>query len=225
MGAGIAASGSRGPVVHLLLAAAVLLVLIRGLRPRLTVAFKAIVMTGVAVVLVLFIIGPVVSERFSTIFDPQAFFWKWFGPLTYGLSVALQHPFGMGLGYTAGVPKFISNPAFQGLPSMNVDSGYGSAAAELGLLGLGLFAYFAFKVGFEGFQTWKDLRAGRLRDLLLGPALFAATYPIVSVIFQPQAALPSSIYFWLLIGMLMKAPALQRELDADQVLRSQVHTG
>jgi hypothetical protein len=103
---------------------------------------------------------------------------------------------------------------------MNVDSGYGSAAAELGLLGLGLFTYFALKVGIEGFLTWKRLPAGRLRDLLLGPALLAATYPIVSVIFQPQATLPGSIYFWLLIGMLMKAPALQRALDADQLLRS-----
>ena len=64
---------------------------------------------------------------------------------------------------------------------------------------------------------------GRLRDLLLGPALFASTYPIVSVIFQPQATLPSSIYSWLLIGMLMKAPVLQKGLDEDKVRRTQMH--
>jgi O-antigen ligase len=180
-------------------------------------------MTGVAVALVLFIIGPVVTERFSTIFDPQALFWKWFGPLTYGLGVAQQHPFGMGLGYTAGVPRFISDPAIRELPSRNIDSGYGAASAELGLMGLGLFVFFALKVGIEGLRAWNGLRAGRLRDLLLGPALFAATYPIVSVIFQPPSG-PSSIYFWLLIGMLMKANALQKDLDADQLLSSQVHT-
>lgn len=188
-------------------------------------AFMAVVMAGVAGLVVVYVIGPIVSERFATIFDPQAFFWKWFGPLTYGVRIAQEHPFGMGLGYTAGVPQFIPNPAFKDLPSTNVDSGYGSAAAELGLLGLGLFTYFALRVGIEGFRTWKGLPAGRLRDLLLGPALLAATYPIVSVIFQPQAALPSSIYFWLLIGMLMRAPVLQRQLNADQLLRSQVHTG
>ena len=33
------------------------------------------------------------------------------------------------------------------------------------------------------------------------------------------------IYFWLLIGMLMKAPTLQRALDADQLLRTPVYPG
>ena len=72
-------------------------------------------------------------------------------------------------------------------------------------------------------MTLAGLIAGNL--LLLGPALIAATYPIVSVIFQPQAALPSSIYSWLLIGMLMKAPRLQRGPDADQLLHSSVYPG
>jgi hypothetical protein len=223
MGAGIAASGSRGPVAHLLLAATLALAFIPGAWRRVRVGSTAVVMTGVALVLVLYVVGPVVSERFSTIFDSQAFFWKWFGPLTYGVRIAQEHPFGMGLGYTAGVPQFISNPVVRDLPSTNLDSGYGSAAAELGFVGLGVFVYFAFKVGIEGFRSWKRLPPGRLRDLLLGPALLAGTYPIVSVISQPQAALPSSIYYWLLIGMLMKAPVVQRALDADQLLCSQVH--
>ena len=225
MGAGIAASGSRGPVAHLLVAGAVALAFIPGLWPRVTVVFKAALMALVAVFVVAFLIGPAISERFASIFDPQTFFWKWFGPLTGGVRIAQEHPFGMGLGYTAGVPQFIVNPAFQGLGTTNIDSGYGAAAAELGLLGLGLFVYFAVRVGIEGFRAWKSLSPSRLRDLLLGPALFAATYPIVSVITQPQAMLPSSIYFWLLIGMLIKAPALQKALDADQLFRSQVHAG
>ena len=91
--------------------------------------------------------------------------------------------------------------------------------------GLALFIYLAVKVGMEGFRTWKRLPASRMRDLLLAPALYATTYPIVSVIFQPQATLPNAIYFWLLIGMLMKAPALQRALDADQLLSPKVHPG
>ena len=225
MGAGIGASGSRGPVAHLILAGAIALVFAPGAWSRFGAVLKGAVMAGVAIVVVIFLVGPVVSERFSSIFDPQTFFWKWFGPLVFGLRMAWEHPFGMGLGYTAGVPQFVSSPAFQGLPSMNVDSGYGSAAAELGFIGLGLFVYFAFKVGAEGFRAWSRLPAGRLRDLLFGPALYAVTYPIVSVIFQPQATLPSSIYFWLLVGMLIKAGGLQKDIDADQLLRSQVHAG
>jgi hypothetical protein len=223
MGAGIAASGSRGPVAHLLLAAVVGLAFIPGVWRRLTVGFMGVAMAGVAVIVVVFLIGPVVSGRFASMADPGAFFWKWFLPLTNGIRIAWHHPVGMGLGYTAGVPQFIRSPMFEDLPTRNIDSGYGSAAAELGLLGLALFTYFALRVGIEGFRTWKCVPAGRLRDLLFGPALYAATYPIVSLIFQPQAALPSAIYFWLLIGMLMKAPVLQRALDANQLLRPQVH--
>jgi hypothetical protein len=221
MGVGIAASGSRGPAAHLLLAAVVSLAFIPGFRQRVAVGFKALSLTLVAVAAVALFIGPAMTERYASIFDPEAFFWKWFGPFTNGLRIALGHPFGMGLGYTAGIPQFVSSAAFQGLPATNIDSGYGSAAAELGLVGLGLFLYLAAKVGIEGFRIWRALPPGRLRDLLLGPALMAVTYPLVSVIAQPQATLPSSIYYWLLIGMLMKAPAIQRRLDKDQRLRSE----
>jgi putative inorganic carbon (HCO3(-)) transporter len=227
MGAGIAASGSRGPVAHLLLSAALALILIPGVWPRVGVAFKGAILGGVATLLVAFLIGPAISERFYTILDPQTFFWKWFGPLSYGIQVAQQHPLGMGLGYSAGVPQFIGSRVFQDLPTTNIDSGYGSAAAELGLIGLVLFTYFSFKVGVEGLRAWNRLPVGRLRDLLLGPALIAGTYPIVSVIIQPQATLPSSIYSWLLVGILMRAPTLETESDesdAHRLLRSQVHS-
>lgn len=225
MGVGIAASGSRGAVAHLLVAGAIGLVFVPGVRQRVRAGFMAVVILGVAVVVVFFLMGPVISERFSSIADPDAFFWKWFLPFTNGIRIAQEHPFGMGLGYTAGVPQFIANPVFAEFPTTSVDSGYGSAAAELGFLGLALFIYFAVKVGMEGFRTWKRLPSGRMRDLFLGPALYAATYPIVSVIFQPQAALPSAIYFWLLIGMLMKAPQLRKAPDADKLLRSEMHAG
>ena len=215
MAIGIAASGSRGPVAQLFLTAAVGLPLIRGLWNKTKTMVVAGVLAGTAGALVVFIVGPVVSERFGSLLDPQTFFWKWFGPLTNGLRVGATHPFGMGLGYTAGVPKFIPNPAFRDLPSMNVDSGYGSAAAELGLIGLGLFFYFALKVGLEGIRSWRRLPAGSLRDLLLGPALLAGTYPFFSFVSQPQAVLPSSIYSWLLIGMLVKASSLDKARDED----------
>jgi len=218
MGVGIAASGSRGALAHLILAGALALALISGVGPRARAALIGVLTAGVAVVAVVFLIGTVISERFSTIFDPQAFFWKWFGPLTDGIRVAYSYPFGMGLGYTAGVPKFIANPVIRSLPAANIDSGYGSAAAELGFLGLGFFVYFSLNVAIHGFRSWKQLRPGRLRDLLLGPALYAITYPIVSLVFQPQAALPSSIYSWLLIGILIKAPVLEKKADADQLL-------
>jgi hypothetical protein len=63
-----------------------------------------------------------------------------------------------------------------------------------------------------------------MKDLFLGPMLMAVTYPIVSVIFQPQAGLPSSIYFWLLMGMLISASTLPEGTSADSILRAEVHS-
>src|SRR5262249_27441610 len=121
MGAGIAVSGSRGPVAMLILAGLLALMFSPGVWRKLTVFFKGFVVVAVAIGAIVFLIGPVVSERFATIFDPQAFFWKWFGPFSYGISLAKQHPFGMGMGFTAGVPKFISSPVIQGLATENID--------------------------------------------------------------------------------------------------------
>lgn len=220
MGLGIAVSGSRGPVAFLVIGLGAGLLFVPGAR-RLRVAVAGLLLGGIVVLLVLLVLGSVVNERFATLADPNAFFWKWFIPLRNGISIAAAHPFGMGLGFTAGVPTFISSPALRELPVTNIDSGYGSAAAELGFVGLALFVYFALKVGLSGFRTWLALPGGRLRDLLLGPALLATIYPIVTVVSQPQATLPSSVYSWLLVGMLMKAPSLIKErVDANQLFRA-----
>jgi len=224
-GAGIVVSGSRGPVVHLVLAGVVAFMLLPGFRSRLRGGIAAGVSVGLVLFVVALQIGSFVGQRFQTIFDPENFFWKWFGPLMSGFQVAAAHPIGVGLGYTAGVPRFVSAQLLRDLPTINIDSGYGSAAAELGFLGLLLFGYLAVKVGIEGVRAWKRLPPGRTRDLLLGPALFAATYPILSVIAQPQATLPSSIYFWLLIGMLMRASQVCGEGRAHRVRRPEMYSG
>lgn len=224
MAVGIAASGSREPVVHLLLAATAGILLLGRARERLRLASTVTLLAATAVALVVSWVGPLVAPRFATIFDPQSFFWKWFGPFRGGLSVASAHPFGMGMGYTAGVPQLISNPVLKELPTASFDSGYGAAAAELGYLGLALFTYLALKVGIEGLRSWWQLRPGALKELLVGPALLACTYPVVSVVLPPQAILPGSIYFWVLMGVLIKAPAIQEAAIENQLLRPQVHT-
>lgn len=225
MGVGIAASGTRAPVVHLILAGAAGVVLLgsRGARLRLTLTVALLTTAGIG--LAVFLIGPLVGPRFATIFDPESFFWKWFDPFRGGLKIAMHHPLGMGMGYTAGVPQLIANPVLRELPTTSIDSGYGAAAAELGFVGLLLFVYLAAKVALEGFRSWARLRPGDLKDLLVGPVLLACTYPIVSVIVLPQAILPGAIYFWLLMGILMKAPSLQEAVGEDQLLRSSVHSG
>ncbi len=223
MAAGIAVSGSRGPVVHLALAGVLMLALLSGFRSRIKATARMGMLVGIVILVVVIPVGSVFGERFATILDPESLFWKWYRPMTGGIAIAFTHPMGMGLGYTAGVPSFMHDQFFRDLPTANVDSGYGAAAAELGLLGLLLFAYLAIKVGVEGLRAWRKLPPGRTKDLFVGPMLLAVTYPVVSVIAQPQATLPSSIYFWLLIGMLVRASSRFGEGHADRVFRSDMH--
>jgi hypothetical protein len=225
MGAGIAASGTRASVVELFIAGAIGFTLLPGRLRRLRLGVTGLVLSLAAVSLVLAAVGPGIGVRFVSILDPNEFFWKWFDPLIRGVRIALAHPFGMGLGYTGGVPRFLNSPGLSDLPTTVIDSGYGAAAAELGLVGLGVFVYFAVKVGLEGVRAWGRLVPGRLRDLMLAPALYAALYPIVAVLGGTHASLPSSIYYWLMIGTLIRVSVLQKERNANQVSAAEVHPG
>jgi len=209
MGAGVAASGTRAPLVFLAFAGFVGLALLPGIPRRLRLGAIGVALSFAAVFLVIAVIGTAISSRFASILRPDQFFWKWFDPLTFGLQIASAHPFGLGTAATGGVPQFINNPVIRDLPTTTIDSGYGSAAAELGFLGLAAFVYLAVKVAVEGMRAWGRLRSGRLRDLMLAPALFCSVYPILGFIGGVHAFLPESIYYWLLVGLLMRAPTLR----------------
>lgn len=224
MAMGIAASGSRSAVVRLVVMGAMVPFLFPGLWSKMRLSVSTSAVLAVALVLVSSYVGPVVSERFASLLDPMPFVWQWYERIVASVKLALDNPLGLGLGYTAGVPSFLrDDPLFRDLQITNMDSGYGSVALELGLLGLLLFIYFAFKTGIEGLKAWKKLPPGRLKDLLLGPALWAGALPVFSIIEQPQASLPSDMYFWLLVGMLMKASALQGSSHANRLLRPALH--
>lgn len=212
MGAGMAASGTRAPLVELVAAGLIGLTVLPGIAARFRLAVTGLVLFSAVALFVLGVIGPEISRRFGSLFQPDQFFWKWFEPLVGGLGVAMRHPFGLGTAYTGGVPQMINNPVLRDLPTTTIDSGYGSAAAELGLLGFAAFGYLAVKVAFEGVRAWGRLRPGRLRDAMLAPALLCCNFPVLGLIGGVHASLPSSIYYWLLIGVLMKAPSLQRHL-------------
>jgi hypothetical protein len=93
----------------------------------------------------------------------------------------------------------------RGFPKNTVDSGYGAVAQELGIIGLLLFAWFAARLGVAGIRAWRALPHGVARDLFLAPAIWAVAFPVWTLLAQPHASVPASMYFWLLIGMLLRA--------------------
>jgi hypothetical protein len=205
MWAGIFVSGSRGSLVILLLGIGTIWLLKGSTNIRTIVP---LVLSILVAMVSIYWIGTYVMERFFTILDLKASFWKWAEPLLRGLRTAFVSPVGVGMGYTAGVPSFVDDPMLRELPTQNIDSGLGAAAAEFGLPGLAVVLYFVVKLGVESIKSWKILPSDSMKDLLIAPASYGVVNAITSVIWPLNASLPASIYIWFLIGMLMKASTL-----------------
>ena len=215
MGAGLILSGSRAPFVALFLGIGTILFL----KVKTDIAsISLLIVAMLAAVGSIYFIGTFLLERYSTILTPQGFFWKWALPLQRGFRIALVSPLGAGLGYTAGVPGYIRSSMLQELPTTNIDSGLGAAAAELGLPGFVIFVYFLAKLGIESIKSWKNITSESMKDLLLAPASYGVIITITSVIWLFNASLPKSMYQWFLIGMLMKAGYLSSsEFEEDSI--------
>jgi hypothetical protein len=210
MGIAIPTSGSRAPAAYIGGSLIVIAVLMRRYAAVLVVAPMA---------LVAWILGNSLTQgsligRYATLVEPETYLWKWLVPLL-GSSAFLSEPFGRGLGYAAGVPSLLGSGSWNEFPINTIDSGYGAVAAELGLPGLVIFTWFAFSVGRETARAWRALPPGETRDLFLGPAVYGIAFPVWTLLAAPHASLPASSYFWLLIGMLLRAGTLSREASAS----------
>src|SRR5207249_1502671 len=81
----------------------------------------------------------------------------------------------------------------------------------LGFFGLAIFLLFLVQLARRPLQVWRQLPDGALKDLLLAPVTFSLVFALTSVITVISASLPFSIYMWLLLGMVFKAPYLPTE--------------
>jgi hypothetical protein len=207
MAAGLAASGSRAPMVSLVVGMATILFLYRG-RAAIPLALLALCGVVAATNLTTSLVG----QRFASILDFPFAMQKWSGPLGVGLGIAAKDPFGRGLGYTQGMPWLLSNrDALGTVETTNVDSGIGAAAAELGVIGVLIFLYMLTQLTVCPLRSWRSIPQEELKSLLIAPVAFAITLAVTAVIGSLNAFLPQSIYFWLLIGMVFKAPYLPPE--------------
>lgn len=207
MAAGLAASGSRAPVVSLAVGMAAILLLYRG-RAAIPLALLGVCGVWAAVNLTTTQVG----TRFASILDVSYVMQKWAGPLAVGLEIAAKEPFGGGLGYTQGMPWLLSNrDALGTVETTNVDSGIGAAAAELGFIGLVIFLGMLWQLILCPLRSWRTIPNEEIKSLLIAPVAFAITLAVTAVIGSLNAFLPQSIYFWLLIGMVFKAPYLPAE--------------
>lgn len=209
LGGVITTTGSRMGVVYLAGAVIVIAILFK----RVKILLLAVPLGVLAIELGRRFTMGYMSARFQTVFDPDTFWWKWFTQLKGGFMLGVENPFGKGLGYTAGMPSFADPALILSMPagSLNtIDSGYGMVAAELGIIGLPIFIWFAVAIGLTGLRAWGKLTP-ETRWLFVAPAISAVVFPVYTFISAPHASLPTSAYVWLFVGMLLRAGDLDAE--------------
>lgn len=199
----IATTGSRLGLVYLMGSGLVIAWLFK--TPRILLGLAPLALVGIE-------IGRAVTlgsmgKRFSSVLEPDTFFWKWFEPFYGGVMIGTESPIGRGIGYTAGVPQYADAAVLReisGALQNTIDSGYGAVAAELGVVGLPIFVWFVVVMALATLRAWRAIPVPS-RSLFIAPTIWGMTFPLYLFLGGWHAALPSSAYFWLLIGMLLRA--------------------
>jgi hypothetical protein len=209
MGAGMVVSASRLSIVIVVTGAIVMIALKGGTVERAKRVVQLAAVLAATFWVALQVTGPLFLERLRSVGTVQSFYYRWLNPTLEGLRRGLENPIGIGLGYTSGLPYFVTDDWLPVIDqtNRNIDSGLGAVAQELGILGVMLYLLFTVMVAVGAVRSWRALPAGILKDLLLAPAALAViAVPLVPIANLMMASYPVAIIYWFLIGMLMKAP-------------------
>jgi hypothetical protein len=119
-------------------------------------------------------------------------------------------PYGHGTGLSSLGMQYVSQFLEEPMPQFNVESGYGSLIAEMGILGPILWVFWVSVMLWHG---WKIVK--QLRETVYFPIGFAIWwYAVVDVVLLMYFGLQfyqnfvNNAYLWLLIGVLYRLPKL-----------------
>jgi hypothetical protein len=209
MGAGTVVSASRLSIITVVTGAIIMIALKSGTVERAKRLAQSAAVLAATLWIALQFTGPLFFERLQSVGTVRSFFWRWVDPTIEGLRRGLDSPIGIGLGYTSGLPYFVSDAWLPVVDqtNRNIDSGLGAVAQELGIFGVIIYIFFTAMVAVWAVRSWRVLPAGALKDLLLAPAALAVVaVPLVPIANMMMASYPVAIIYWFLIGMLMRAP-------------------
>ena len=129
------------------------------------------------------------------------------------LSLAFAHPqwpYGYGIGTASLGVQYVSRFFGAGIPGVGVESGYGTLVVELGILGLILWVVWTFALIWSGWQVVRRLRATPYFPVAFSILWFAVLLLVgfTYVAMAPYQNYVFNAYFWLLVGILFRLPAL-----------------
>ncbi len=203
-------SGSRAPLLGLVIGGTSLLVLVR--RPQFIIGAAA---TGIIAIVVL---NNFAGGAFEARYNPRLVNYfvvtrRAMGPFLKGLNVALERPLGVGVATGTGVGRGITlvkgrlqvNPT----AGIMVENEYGRALTELGFPGLFLFVWLLYAVvkgTINSYLRCKTLAGRSLTAACLGIAISTvARLAVGSVLYLA----PSGPIFWLCGALAQRIPQIE----------------
>ncbi len=208
----MATSGSRAPLLGLMVGGLALLVLVR--RPQFM--FAAIVI-GIGAISIL---NSFAGGAFERRYNPQMVNYsiairRAIGPFRSGLKLAMQRPLGVGVATGVGVGRgreVVEQPLWIGRGAGGmVESEYGRALKELGFPGAILFVwllYVAVKGTASSYFQARTFAGRSLAAACIGVAVSTVTRLAVG---SALYLVPSGPLFWLVYAVALRVPQIEAE--------------
>lgn len=114
-------------------------------------------------------------------------------------------PLGMGLGTATNSARMFG-------PTALIETWFPKVMFEVGIIGLGAFLAFVTVLSVMTFKTYRSLKEKNLRS-------FAACYWVFVLFigyqtyYYPLDVDPVAVYYWVLIGIIFRLPALEKQLS------------
>jgi len=178
----------------------------RHFRPAIVLALEGAVAAVVAAIF-LHIPPSLISMMFAS---DEGSLQAHIGALQTSLDVIQQSPFGLGLGSAGPVSQ-----KFAVAGGIINESWYFQIAAELGVAGMLLWAAIIVLFGVLAFRRYRQVSDPWLKVLCLTMVGATVGFAQVSFTLHAWSGLATSIIFWLLAGITIQAPAIERRDPFD----------
>ncbi len=130
------------------------------------------------------------------------------------LATLQQFPGGLGLGNGSHVANQLATFGVM-LPVSAAESWYLQLGLEMGVLGIAAFTVALLSATFFAMANHFRVQDDLLRALTLGTAALGASLIAISVVQPVWAAVHVPFFFWLLVGIAVRAPVLDRQWRAS----------
>jgi hypothetical protein len=198
---GLLVSGTRGAMLGTGVTVACMFIF---MRKRIGIAGMG-VMVALAVGLIAVLLGNAVLGRLESLTDPAVYTGRLRVPVGRSLNALTRWPLGLGLGYASVGARHVMP---DGKPLMLVENYVTKLACEAGWFGIVAFVWLVLAAMAQGLRSYRLSVEPEKKWLAGGLAVFLVGQLLLSFEGSGLDAIPLNVYFWFLLGVLLRVPDL-----------------